>query len=422
MDVTTRTDVLVIGAGVAGLTAARLVRAAGLRVVVVDAHGPGGRATTDDRGGFSFNRGPHALYLGGPAERVLTALGVPLAGSPPSARSWVRDGDRVVPMPAGAMTLLSSPLLGWRGKVAIGRVLGRLPRVDASALAATTFAEWLDGLTASHDAQRLLRMLGRLATYSDAPDLVSADVVVGMLQQVLGRGVRYLDGGWGRIVSSLASEVSVLPASIGGLSADSDHIVAATSQGRIVARAVVVAAGTPTAIATLCGREPFDVGPAVEASCLDLGTTSPAPRAILLGLDEPLYCSDHGSVAALAPAGRSVVHVARYLAPGESVDRHAVRSQLDEHARLAGVAAEHVVESRHLQRMVVVGALTTAARGGLAGRPSVADTGMNGVWMAGDWVGPVGHLLDASVASAEAAATAACRHVARAGRGKLSAR
>jgi hypothetical protein len=99
-----------------------------------------------------------------------------------------------------------------------------------------------------------------------------------------------------------------------------------------------------------------------------------------------------------------------------------VRSQLDEHARLAGVDAAHVVESRHLHRMVVVGALTTAARGGLAGRPCVADTGMNGVWMAGDWVGPVGHLLDASAASAEAAAAAACRHVALAGSGKLSTR
>jgi thioredoxin reductase len=72
--------------------------------------------------------------------------------------------------------------------------------------------------------------------------------------------------------------------------------------------------------------------------------------------------------------------------------------------------------------MVVAGSLPTATRGGLAGRPAVSDTGVPGVWMAGDWVGPVGHLLDASVASAEAAATAAVRHAARHRNGKLSAR
>jgi hypothetical protein len=53
--------------------------------------------------------------------------------------------------------------------------------------------------------------------------------------------------------------------------------------------------------------------------------------------------------------------------------------------------------------MTVAAALPTAASGGFAGRPRVGDSGVAGVFLAGDWVGPEGHLLDASVASAEAA-------------------
>jgi hypothetical protein len=51
----------------------------------------------------------------------------------------------------------------------------------------------------------------------------------------------------------------------------------------------------------------------------------------------------------------------------------------------------------------VANTLPLASSGGLAGRPGVADTGVPGVTMAGDWVGPVGLLADASLASGYAA-------------------
>ena len=54
--------------------------------------------------------------------------------------------------------------------------------------------------------------------------------------------------------------------------------------------------------------------------------------------------------------------------------------------------------------MTVVGALAVARHGGLPGRPGVSDSGHAGVYLAGDWVGRRGHLLDAVVASAEEAA------------------
>ena len=64
---------MVIGAGLAGLTAATTAARAGRRVVVVEAHTEGGRARTDERRGYRFNQGAHALYKSGEAWRILFA-------------------------------------------------------------------------------------------------------------------------------------------------------------------------------------------------------------------------------------------------------------------------------------------------------------------------------------------------------------
>ena len=49
--------------------------------------------------------------------------------------------------------------------------------------------------------------------------------------------------------------------------------------------------------------------------------------------------------------------------------------------------------------MVVVHAQATAERGGRAGQPTVEVPGRPGAFVAGDWVGPDGHLGDAALAS-----------------------
>ena len=59
-----------------------------------------------------------------------------------------------------------------------------------------------------------------------------------------------------------------------------------------------------------------------------------------------------------------------------------------------------VARASFLRRMTVTSVLPTAIRGGLAGRPGPVVAEHPGVFLAGDWVGPVGMLADASLASA----------------------
>ena len=54
--------------------------------------------------------------------------------------------------------------------------------------------------------------------------------------------------------------------------------------------------------------------------------------------------------------------------------------------------------------MTVSNAVVTAKQGGLAGRPGPQIPGLANLYVVGDWVGPEGMLVDASLASAKNAA------------------
>ena len=131
-----------------------------------------------------------------------------------------------------------------------------------------------------------------------------------------------------------------------------------------------------------------------------MGFAAPPDMTVLLGMDRPLYLIRHCPPAALAPPGGSVVHGLRYLRPDEDPSPDAARAELVEHARVAGIEPEAAKYVRYLHRMTVVGAVPVPGVG-LAGRVDVGDTGHNGVLVAGDWVGPRGHLADAALASGE---------------------
>ena len=418
-----RFDVVVVGAGLAGLAAAATSAGSGVSTLVLDGHQPGGRASTDERGGYRFNRGAHALYQGGAATAVLGRLGVSVAGAPPPTEGALgRLGDRVGVLPGNTATLMRTDLLGVRGKLALARFLAGMKKWKPEELAELTTGQWIDSFHLPEDARRLVMFLVRTTTYLHDEDHVSADVAAGNLQLGLGNGVHYLHGGWASLVDGLASaarrkgaEIRTGAAVTSVVASGSELTV--TAGGReITAGSVVLAAGTPDADAALLGERPAawrNLGPQVEASCLDLGLRTRMAEPILFGVDRPLYLVDHASVAqGLAPAGGGLVHVLRYLALGEDTPADELRASLEEHARVAGIGPAAVEEQRFLRRMTVVGATPTPATGGLAGRPGVDSTGLPGLYVAGDWIGPRGWLADCALSSGEAAGAAAARSAA----------
>lgn len=427
-DVTTA-DVVVVGAGLAGLSAAATAAAQGADVVVLDAHARGGRArTTVVEPGVTFNSGPRAWYLGGAGAAALDTLGIVPRGSAPLASTGhVLVGGRRQIMPATAGRLLRTRALGARSKVAVAGLLGKVPRMDPASLRGRSVAQWLGSLGLAPDAAALVRAIVRLATYIDDPEHLDASVAVAQLQMVLGTGVLYLDGGFEQLVASLLDAAARRGAqvrehaevrSIEPSAGPGTRWVVHTSTGTLRARSVVLAAGSPAACASL-SPVPLDrsqLSEPVTAACLELAVRGVPATPFLLGVDQPLYLSQHSPPADLAPEGISVVHVLRY---GTTDDAQHDRDELWGHAAAAGIDARHVVAQRFLRRMVVTGTVPTAASGGLAGRPAVRVPGADGLLLAGDWAGDEGLLADAAVASGARAGRLAAstteRHVSVAG-------
>ncbi len=393
-----RPDVAVVGGGLGGLAAAALVARAG-RSVVVHEHRKtvGGQARSVTRDGFTCNNGPHALYFGGAAGRVLTDLGVELRGGRPAAKGRVVFDDRAEVGPIDPLTLLRTRALGGRDKVQIGRALARLPKLVPADHAHLTVDEWIASMVSRTRPTLMLRAIVRLATYVNQPDQLSADVAITQLQAALGPGVLYLDGGW----QSLVDQLSTTP----GVRIDVGEPVRSLPD----ASAVIVAAGRPDATGRLLGRA-YRVGPPARISGIDYGLRRPPAANVVIGGDQPFYFSNHSAVADLAPAGSYHAAAVQYLAADDQPDPDAIERFVGH----AGVRREDVVMRRKLHELVTVSAMATPSTGGLAGRPTVTDSGRPDVFIVGDWVGPEGHLADAVLASAEAAAREALAVVDRA--------
>lgn len=385
----------IIGGGLGGLTVANhLVRSGHLVTVHESRPSLGGLARTDDKDGFRFNQGPHALYRAGEGLGVLTELGItPRGVIPPTSDTKMIDGNTIGRAPGGPMSLLRSRMLGARDKVQIATLLGRLPRIDASRYASTSAAEWLDDVASRPKVRRMVESIVRLSTYVNAPEVLSAQVAIQQVQRALGESVLYLEGGWQQLVDALTDD---------RISFELGKRVTELPD----AAAVVIAAGGPVTATALTGH-PYDVGESADIAVLEMGLSRRAANDVVLGIDPPMYLSNHGIAGAMAPAGKWNYATAEYLAPGMAGDR----TRLEAFGKLAGVDADSVVVQRYLHRMPAVTVIPSASQGGLAGRPCVEVPNQPGCFVVGDWVGDRGHLADAVFASARNAVTSVVAHL-----------
>ena len=417
----TRVDVVVVGGGLAGLSAAVLAAGSGASVTLIDGGGLGGRARTTVKGGYRLNQGPRAVYLAGPAVALLRTMGITLAGGPPPATAAhvVYQGE-MHRMPASPALMLRSRLMGVRQKARLGVLFARLGRIDAASLADRSGAQWLAELELGDAASALIATLQRVSSYVAEPDRLSADISVAQLRDaVTGPGVSYLDGGWQSLVDQLAAragqaEVSTVTSSaVRSIEAGPGGYRVVTDGGAWIGRALIMAVGSPKTTTRLLPSATAwtGLGPDVTAACLDLGlATAPSPSAVF-SMDDPLYLSTHCPPADLAPPGGSVVHVMRNGARDGGLDQ----AELWRYAARAGIDEADVVVHRFLPSMTVTHAIPGPESGGLAGRPGVVVPELPGVFLAGDWVGAEGLLADASLASARVAAAAAVAHVGHVG-------
>jgi len=414
-------DVIVAGGGLAGLTAATFAARAGKSVVLFEkARELGGRAATHNEGGFLFNMGPHALYRGGAAAPILAELGVAYRGTSPAASGgFAVDRGRKHALPGGLVSLITTSLFRLPAKLEVARLLGGLARFDPAPQQHRTVNQWLGDAIRHPDVRRLLHMLVRVATYTNAPDTLSAGAAIRQLQLAFGSGVTYLDGGWQTLVEGLRAAAIAAGVCIeSGVKVDAVEAGDAVrgvrlSNGDFFAAAAVVLTGSPNEVSAAVPeaaqtplRRWVDESIPVRAACLDVGLARlPQARAtVAFGVDAPLYLSVHSAVAKLGPENSATIHVAKYLPTDDDSEPGANERQLEGLLDLVQPGWRNLVQQRRfLPRMTVVHHMPTATGGGLAGRARADVAGIANLYVAGDWVGSEGMLADGAVASGKAA-------------------
>ncbi len=130
-------DVIVVGAGLSGLTAAFRLALQGRRVEVLDAgERPGGVIGTQRRDGMLYELGPNSGMDTTPLiNDLLRDAGIldqRLDAEPAAARRYIIRGGRLVPMPTSPLAFLATGLFSWRAKLALLRE-PFVPRLPAAA-------------------------------------------------------------------------------------------------------------------------------------------------------------------------------------------------------------------------------------------------------------------------------------------------
>lgn len=407
-------DVIVIGGGLSGLTAAALAARSGRRVVLLErSRQTGGRAATTLQYGVKFNLGPHALYCEGAAFRILTGLDVPFRGAFPSqGRGLFLVGRRRYSSPGKLTELVTSPLFTMREKWTLARLPQSLLALDPRELDRVTVADWVREFAGTGRLAEAVLAFLRLSTFVHDPDEQSAGAALEQVQVGLRGNVWYLDEGWQSLIDGLEAiarswraEVR-RGASVVRVESDDDGVLVTQADGQTIrGRTAIIAVG-PEVAERLVGDPGLETGRPARVATLDVALTSlPRPdERFTLGLDRPLYFSVHSAAARLGPDGIAVLHVMRYLGAEKTSDSQTIEQELEDVLdSLQPGWRKRVHSRRFLPNMVVTAGIPRAETGGNSGRPAGTIANQPRVFLAGDWIGPEGQLADAAAASAQAA-------------------
>lgn len=410
-------DTIIIGGGIAGLTAAILLAERGQNVIIYErAAELGGRAQTRDRDGFKFNFGPHALYRGNAGFKLLKKMGITLTGDIPKygkhplAVTATESGL----LPATPLGMMRSTLFAGR-RLALVRAIIALMTANPRKLQRVTWRNWLDQNIADPRARDLIEMLGRVSTYANAPELMSAGATIRQSKSAFLSNVLYMDDGWAQMLDKLVDKANAIGvtietgASVKSVESADDGVSVWVGDAKEPVQAKHVIAAVPPQSAqkllpqsTALAEAVSTIQPIVVA-CLTLGLRKlPKPKTLIAqGLGIPFYTSTHSASAKLAPSGQALLQAAIYIAPDDdrTPDQH--RAALDQWLdQIQPGWREQIETSEFLPRMTVVHSFMEAGQK----RPPITIADLPNVYVIGDWVESTEMLADGSFASAQMAA------------------
>jgi phytoene dehydrogenase-like protein len=350
-----KSDVVIIGGGLAGLSTGALLAKQGKRVAVIEkGNQPGGRAYAYEEKGFTFNYGPHAMYLpeSGELAKVMARLGrpVPKCEYVDNNFAYWADGDRLASIGAKAHQVLTTKLFSLGERLQVVKLMLAIRGAKAEDVApGTTWREWVDAHTGDPAVRRFAMALGTVNTYTrPAADLDAAWLLAHFKRVLFAKDyVGYMSGGWRSMYDVFIEELQANGgALITGTRIDRFEIV----DGRITAAVTADARYEADAfVCTLPPQEAPDLAPGgsalhaemqqwaglidVRALCMDLGFSRKVREnlALVFDIERDLYYSVHSfTTPDLAPTTGQLLHAMAYLSPEEAADEALLAARKEE--------------------------------------------------------------------------------------------
>jgi phytoene dehydrogenase-like protein len=429
-------EIAIIGGGLAGLTAAVYLARNGKNVTVIEKSSEfGGRARTTLQDKFYFNQGAHALYINGMAPKILDELNVKYRGKiVDSTKYYIIKKGKLYKMPMKLSQILTTKLLnGLDSKIETLRFFFKLNKMKLDDLHSIGFQEWLDLNFKNSDSRDFVKMLGRIATYTNNVENLSAKLALNQIKIAVAGNVIYIDEGWQSLVDQLVDigkrngvkfvygkSVTSLQHSYASDDKPNSQLIwkINLSDNTAFSYHDLIIATNPTHVYSLLKDDALinpefldqleKMNTPAKVATLDLALTNlPNPDVYgAFGLDKPLYLSLHSAFAKLSTDGSGVLfHAMKYL--DSSIKPNPLQDKLELEGLLDMVQSgwrKMVIRQRFLPNMIASNTVINNNNGIMEHRPDIEIPGVDNLYIIGDWVGPDGMLADTSFASAKAVA------------------
>ncbi|WP_232697215.1 phytoene desaturase family protein [Brevibacillus daliensis] len=199
-------DVVIVGGGLAGLSAGALLSSKGKKVALLERGMLGGRAVTLSIKGFNFNFGAHAIYARDSSvlRTFEDKLGLHIDWQdfdPDKAKYDI--GNQLTSMPANIVGLFRTKVLKGFDKIAFTfEILKTMLKMETGH-SHMSIAKWMENQNVNEDVKEMMLTLASSNFFTKEPEKIPSDVFFTYYRRLFAtnKPVAYIGGGWQALIS-----------------------------------------------------------------------------------------------------------------------------------------------------------------------------------------------------------------------------